>query len=98
MSAFESCGPSTPALSSPWPGPTATATCPPDEIRLSARSGASAAIAPGGCRSPVACPPCGSAAARDLPRTGEIGVIVDLDPLDGADRRGPDAPAAIGEL
>ena len=38
------------------------------------------------CRSSAGCRPGGSAAARDLPRPGEVDVVVDLDPLDGTDR------------
>src|SRR4051794_27287279 len=40
----------------------------------------------------------GSAPGRDLPRLLEVPVVVDLDPLDGADRRDADAPATVGVL
>ena len=47
ISPFASCGRSVAAISSPSPGPTTTATCPPLEIRRSASSGARPATAPG---------------------------------------------------
>ena len=50
------------------------------------------------CRSSAACRPGGSAAARDLPRPGEVDVVVDLYPLDRTDRSDAHAPAAVGEL
>ena len=46
ISAFSSCGRRISAISSPCPGPTATATWPPLEIRRSASSGARPATAP----------------------------------------------------
>src|ERR687884_481651 len=68
------------------------------------RCGGRRAAAPAAprCRSrsrpPAACRPCGLAAARDLARPREIRVVVDLDPLDTADRRDADAPPAVDQL
>src|SRR3954469_1611277 len=115
MSAFVSCGRRISAISSPCPGPTATATCPPLDMRRSASSGARASIAPGQMSiargvptmrvSSGTVPPqrardgyARSASDRDLTCPLQIGVVVDLDPLDVADRRGAHAAAAVGEL
>src|SRR3954447_10446133 len=141
MSAFWSWGRRISAISSPCPGPTATATWPPLEILLSLRCGASAATAPGqmsiargvptirvrsGTRSPWgrrSRPAPGGGGGRSRPsrsrrrwrrrrrsrgnrsapgghlsRLLEVGVVVDLDPLDAADRGHADAAAAVGEL
>ena len=81
------------------PGPdgdrdVAAARDPPvGEQRREAGDGARADVDGEGRRDHAA-----SAAARDLPRAGEVGVVVDLDPVDAADRRDADAPAAVGEL
>src|SRR5215471_2304229 len=38
------------------------------------------------------------AAGSDLPGPAEVGVVVDLDPVDNPDRRHTDLPAPVGEL
>src|SRR3954465_3980947 len=155
MCAFWSFGLRISAISSPCPGPTATATCPPLDMRRSASSGARASIAPGQMSiargvptmrvSSGTVPPgagrrarasraavhlrlkarasrgvlhlrvkarktrkvqrsrpggwlASSASNRDLARSLQVGVVVDLDPLDVTDRRRSHAAAAVGEL
>ena len=99
ISAFSSCGRRTSAISSPCPGPTAIATWPPLEIRRSASSGARPATAPGpmSMASGRADHPAQQRHATSRARV-EVGVVVDLDPLEAADRRDADPPAAVGVL
>src|SRR4051794_21372326 len=77
-------------------------------MRRSASSGASASIAPGQMSmasgvptmrvsSGTPAPGC-SALDRHLAGSLQVGVVVDLDPLDVADRRRADSAAAVREL
>ena len=92
-------GRSVSAISSPSPGPTTTATWPPAEIRRSASSGASWATAPGPMSTRQRRPDHPGQQRQATSRArARSRVVVDLGPLDRADRRDADVAAAVGVL
>src|ERR1700683_2780113 len=102
------------AIDSPWPGPTATATRPEVAIRRSASSVPRPLMAPAetSITSGAASMRASSgisllrprrlaarlAAAGDCPGPLQIGVVVDLDPVNRPDGRGEHRAAPPGEL
>ena len=70
----------------------------PREIRRSARSGASCATAPGPMSTDSGAPIMRVSSGKRSPARGRGRVVVDLDPLDLADRRDADVAAAVGVL